>query len=60
VKLGGEGPIEEAAAGLLKFASEIDSAKSGEPAVLAVIVSRGYGYVRADGVQVIPITSLGP
>lgn len=60
VKLGGEGPIEEAAAGLLKFAGEIDTAKSSEPAVLAVIVARGYGYVRADGVRVIPITSLGP
>lgn len=60
VKLGGERPIEEAANGLLKLASEIDTAKSGQPAVLAVIVARGYGYVRADGVQVVPITSLGP
>lgn len=60
VKLGGEGPIDEAADSLLKFASEIDTAKSGEPAVLAIIVARGYGYVRADGIQVVPITSLGP
>jgi predicted AAA+ superfamily ATPase len=60
IKLGGEAAIEDAAAGLLKFASEIDAAKSGEPAVLGVIVARGYGYVREDGVQVIPITSLGP
>lgn len=60
VKLGGEDPIEEAAANLLKFASEIDADKSGEPALLGVIVATGYGYVRKDGVQVIPITSLGP
>jgi hypothetical protein len=60
VKLGGAERIQDAAGSLLKFASEIDTAKSGEPAVLAVIVARGYGYVREDGVQVIPITSLGP
>lgn len=60
VKLGGEDPIEEAAANLLKFAGEIDRDKSGEPALLGVIVATGYGYVRKDGVQVIPITSLGP
>lgn len=60
VKLGGEGPIEEAAASLLKFAGEIDTEKSGDPALLGVIVATGYGYVRQDGVQVIPISSLGP
>lgn len=60
VKLGGEGPIGEAASSLLKFAGEVDTEQSGEPALLAVIVATGYGYVREDGVQVIPITSLGP
>ncbi len=60
VKLGGEGPIDEAASSLLKFAGEIDAEQSGEPALLAVIVATGYGYVREDRVQVIPITSLGP
>jgi predicted AAA+ superfamily ATPase len=60
VKLGGEGPIDAAAAGLLKFAREVDAARSGEPATLGVIVAGGYGYVREDGVQVIPITALGP
>lgn len=60
VKLGGVDPIDEAAARLLKFASEIDTARSGEPAALGVIVAGGYGYVRDDGVQVIPITALGP
>lgn len=60
VKLGGEDPIEEAAANLLKFAGEIDTQRSGEPSALGVIVAGGYGYTREDGVQVIPITALGP
>lgn len=60
VKLGGEDPIAEGAANLLKFASEIDTQRSGHPAALGVIVASGYGYRREDGVQVIPITALGP
>lgn len=60
VKLGGQKAIDEAAVSLLKLADEIDARQSGAPALLAVIVATGYGYVREDGVQVIPITSLGP
>jgi predicted AAA+ superfamily ATPase len=60
IKLGGEKPIEQAAAGLLKFAAEIDTRRSGAPAVLGVIVPTGYGYVREDGVQVVPLTALRP
>jgi hypothetical protein len=60
VKLGGEAPIEEAAANLLKLAGEVDTDRSGEPSALAVIVAGGYGYAREDGVQVVPITALGP
>lgn len=60
VKLGGEAPIDAAAAGLLKFAGEVDTSRSGEPAALGVIVAGGYGYMREDGIQVIPITALGP
>lgn len=60
IKLGGEGPIGQAATNLLKFASEIETRRSGEPSVLGVIVAGGYGYAREDGVQVIPITALGP
>lgn len=60
VKLGGPDAIEEAARGLLKFAGEVDSRRSGAPAALGVIVAGGYGYAREDGVQVIPITALGP
>ena len=60
VKLGGEGPIEQAARNLLKFAGEVDSRHSGKPSALGVIVASGYGYARDDGVQVIPLTALGP
>jgi uncharacterized protein len=60
VKLGGEAPIEEAAVNLLKFAGEVDTNRSGEPSALGVIVAGGYGYAREDGVQVVPITALGP
>lgn len=60
IKLGGEENIEAAAFNLLKFADEIDTKRSGQPAALAVIVAGGYGYARDDGVQVIPVTALGP
>jgi predicted AAA+ superfamily ATPase len=58
VKLGGERPIEEGAASLLKFARQVDTDTSGEPACLGLIVASGYGYVRDDGIQVIPIGAL--
>jgi uncharacterized protein len=60
IKLGGETRIEEAAAALTKFSERVDTSKSGEPAVLGIIVATGYGYVRKDGIQVVPIGSLGP
>jgi predicted AAA+ superfamily ATPase len=60
IKLGGATRIEEGAATLTKFANRIDTKRSGEPKTLGVIVGTGYGYVRDDGVQVIPIGALGP
>jgi predicted AAA+ superfamily ATPase len=60
VKLGGPRPIDEAAARLLRFARQVDTAKAGPPACLGVITATGYGQVRKDGVAVIPIGSLGP
>ena len=59
IKLG-RGHIDAAAEVLLKFAARVDTSKCGVPAVLAVIVGTGYGYVRPDGVAVIPIGALGP
>ena len=60
VKLGGAAPIDEAAASLIRFAKQVDTERVGEPATLAVITGSGYGYVREDGVQVVPISALGP
>ena len=59
IKLG-VGRIDDAAANLLKFAEKVDTRHCGEPAALGVIVDRGYGYRRPDGVSVIPIGALGP
>lgn len=59
IKLG-VGNVDAAAESLLKFARRVDTEKSGEPGVLAVITSTGYGYVREDGIGVIPIGALGP
>ncbi len=54
------GQIDQAARTLLKFWDRIDTGRAGEPRMLAVIVSSGYGYLRNDGVAVIPIGALGP
>lgn len=59
IKLG-PAQVDEGAASLLKFAARIDTERSGDPVALAVIVGSGYGYVRPDGVGVIPIAALGP
>jgi predicted AAA+ superfamily ATPase len=59
VKLG-QAAIDEASASLRRFVDRIDTNKCGPPAVLAVITGNGFGYVRPDGVAVIPIGSLGP
>jgi predicted AAA+ superfamily ATPase len=59
VKLGA-GLVDVGAESLKRFAKQIDTGKRGEPAALGVITGTGYGYVREDGVQVIPIGSLGP
>ena len=56
----GTNRIDEAAAHLATFAGRIDTTKRGPAAVLAVIVGTGYGYVRPDGIHVIPIGALGP
>ena len=59
VKLG-MGQVDEAAASLLKFRDRVDASKSKAPGTLGVIVSSGYGFLRKDGVAVIPIGALGP
>ena len=57
IKLG-PGAIDQGARSLLKFRDIVDVDRRGEPAVLGVITGTGYGYVRDDGVAVIPIGTL--
>ena len=59
IKLG-QGRIDEAAHNLLKFGDKVDTSRCGTPACLGVIVERGYGYRRPDGVNVIPFGALEP
>jgi uncharacterized protein len=59
VKLG-PGQVDQAAESLRQFAGRVDTDKRGEPALLGVIVGTGYGYVRCDGIHVIPAGALGP
>jgi len=59
VKLG-SGQVDEAATTLHRFARQIDTGRSGSPVALGVIVGTGYGYLRQDGIMVIPIGALGP
>ena len=59
VKLG-VAHADAAAKNLKRFISRIDVEHRGEPAFLAVVLPAPYGYVREDGVHVIPIQALGP
>ena len=59
VKLGPRA-VEEGARNLLRLAERVDPEVVGPPRALGVIVASGYGYVRPDGVGVIPIGALGP
>jgi uncharacterized protein len=59
IKLGA-GQVDQAAQSLNRFADRVDTEKRGEPSLLGVIVGTGYGYVREDGIHVIPIGALGP
>jgi hypothetical protein len=59
VKLG-EGIIDAAAENLRRFPDRVDTERSGPPTFLAVICGMGLGYLRPDGVSVIPAGALGP
>jgi predicted AAA+ superfamily ATPase len=59
IKLGA-GLVDEGARSLLRFSEAIDTRKTGEPTVLGVIAGTGYGYLRPDGIAVIPIGALAP
>ncbi len=57
IKLG-HGRVEEAVASLARFVKRVDTTSCGEPSALGVIIGSGYGYVRDDGIHVIPIGAL--
>jgi len=59
VKLG-PSQVDQAAAALLRFRSQIDTSRTGSPAFLAVVCGSGYGYRRPDGIAVVPVGALGP
>jgi predicted AAA+ superfamily ATPase len=50
--------LDLAADRLLRLKDRVDTEAAGEPLALAVITATGFGYVREDGVAVIPIGAL--
>ncbi len=56
----GQGQVDEAAEQLLALSERVDTTVCGQPTTLAVVVATGFGYVRPDGVAVIPIGALAP
>jgi hypothetical protein len=58
VKLGASG-VNEGIASLQRVVEQVDLARVGEPAVLAVVTGADFGYVK-DGVQIIPLGALAP
>jgi uncharacterized protein len=59
VKLGA-GQVDAAVLSLQRFMRQIDIERCGPPAALGVLVATGFGYVRDDGIHVVPIGALGP
>ena len=50
--------FDEAAKKLINFAARVDQTTMGKPSFLAIISATEYGYIRDDGVYVIPIGCL--
>jgi predicted AAA+ superfamily ATPase len=57
VKLG-QGEVDTAADHLIRLRDRVDTEVAGEPTALVVVTATGYGYVRKDGVTVVPIGAL--
>lgn len=57
VKLG-QREVGSAARQSLRLRDRIDTDQAGEPVALVVVTATGYGYVRKDGVAVVPIGAL--
>ena len=54
------GRVDDAAESLKTFSKRVDTDRTGAPTMLGVIVSTGFGYMRDDGIAVIPVGALGP
>ncbi|MGC5165508.1 ATP-binding protein [Luteimicrobium sp. DT211] len=52
--------VDKAAAALLRFADRVDTERQGKPMSLIVVTATGSAGRRPDGVNVVPITALGP
>ena len=52
--------VDSAAGALLRLRSKVGSSRAEDMAALVVVTSTGAAYRRSDGVQVVPITALGP
>lgn len=52
--------VDRAAKSLLRLRNKVTKGRIDELAALMVVTSTGAAYRRSDGVQVVPITSLGP
>ncbi|MCY3861967.1 MAG: DUF4143 domain-containing protein [bacterium] len=60
VKLGGSDAIEAAAQSLQRLRGNVAADRAEQLAAMVVITALGFAYTRPDGVQVTPITALGP
>ncbi len=52
--------LDKAAKSLLRLRNKVAKARTDELATLMVVTSTGAAYRRPDGIQVTPITALGP
>lgn len=59
VKLG-QREVDSAAEQLLRLRDRVDTDVAGEPVALVIVTATGYGYMRKDGVAVVPIGALKP
>jgi predicted AAA+ superfamily ATPase len=57
VKLG-QREVDSAAQQLLRLRDRVHTDVTGQPIALVVVTATGYGYVRKDGVVVVPIGAL--
>ena len=54
----GESGVDSAAKLLHRLRDRMDADAAGEPIALGVVTASGYGYVRKDGLAVVPIGAL--